>query len=123
MTDTEEIAALKARMAKKRYFMMRRQVRDPSRIGLVLLAHYRWIIEMEKRDSILLSGPLSDRQGGAGVGMTILRTETWEEAERIAASDPFCTSGAMTFEIMAWQVNEGRLKLSVDLSDGTFHLA
>jgi len=38
----------------------------------------------------------------------------------MASADPFVTGGAVTFEIIRWQVNEGRVNISVDLSDQTY---
>ena len=122
LSDKEQVLALKAKMLSKSFFVMQRRIVDPTRIEGVLLDHYKWIISLEKEGAIFASGPLSRREGGPGIGMTIFRATSWEEAELIAAKDPFCTGGAMTFEIFSWQLNEGRITLEVDLSDQTVRL-
>lgn len=120
MTQDErdaEIARLKERMAKQVYYVMFREVLDAPRLGAVLLDHYRWIIGLEQQGKVFASGPLTRREGGAGVGMTIFRADGFAEAEALAAGDPFVTSGAVSFRVDRWQVNEGRITLSFDLSD------
>ena len=85
-----------------------------------MLEHYCWIIELEKQGRVLASGPVTERGGGPGVGMTVFRCDSFEEAAELAATDPFFTSGAAEFEIARWQINEGRLTVSIDLSDGGY---
>lgn len=118
-----QIEALKARMLKKSYHVMFRQVRDRALVvPQIVLDHYEWIIQLEKNGLVFLSGPLFDVDGAAGVGMTVFRCSDPSEALELAATDPFVKCGAMTFEIKRWQVNEGRVSLCVDFSDQTFHL-
>lgn len=112
-----EVARLKALMASPTYYVMFREMRDPTRIGAVLLDHYRWIIALEKGGKVFASGPLTRQEGGPGVGMTIFRADGFAEAEALAAGDPFVTSGAVGFRVDRWQINEGRISLSFDLSD------
>lgn len=112
-----EIARLKALMASPTFYVMFREIRDPSRLRPVMLDHYRWIIGLEKQGKVFASGPLTRKEGGPGVGMTIFRADDLAQAEAMAAADPFVTSGAAEFRIDRWQVNEGRLTLSFDLSD------
>jgi hypothetical protein len=54
------------------------------------------------------------------VGMTVFRADNFDEAGELAASDPFVISGAVKFEIQRWQINEGRINVSIDFSDQTF---
>jgi uncharacterized protein len=118
--DAAEIERLKSAMLKKSYFVMFRKILAPEKLGAVMLDHYRWIIDLEKRNLVFASGPLFQQDGAQGVGMTIFKAKDWEEATRLAASDPFCTSGAAQFDIARWQINEGRICVSVDFSDRTY---
>src|ERR1700744_6307968 len=93
-TAQDEVERLKSKMLMKSYFVMFRRVVAPEKLKPVLLDHYKWIIDLEKRNKVLASGPLFKRDGGAGVGMTVFKTDHWDEAEALAASDPFCLSGA-----------------------------
>ncbi len=120
--DQEEVARLKSKMLKKSYYVMFRRVVDPAKLGSVLLAHYQWMIGLEKSGHVLASGPLFDPTEAPGVGMTVFRAAGFEEATALAQGDPFCVCGAATFDIKRWQLNEGRIHISIDLSDQSFHL-
>ena len=120
--ELAEVARLKDRMLKKPYFMMTRSVIAASRLKPAMLDHYRWIIAVEKAGKLFLSGPVTERDGGQGAGVTIFDVDSWDEAEALANSDPFCLSGAVSFRLQMWQLNEGRLTFSFDLSDQRFRL-
>jgi len=119
----QEIERLKSRMLMKSYYVMFREVVDRSKIAPVALGHYRWIIGLEKEGRVFASGPLFEADGSQGAGMTVFRAGSIEEADGFAASDPFCTSGAVSYTVRRWQLNEGRLQLHLDLSDQTYSLA
>lgn len=118
-----EVAALKEKMWQKNYYVMTRSMRDPSKIKPVLLDHYQWMIQMEKDDLVFASGPLFEQDGSQGVGMTVWRVESFEEADRLAAQDPFVSNGGVDYEIQRWQINEGRVNVSVDFSDQSFRVS
>jgi uncharacterized protein YciI len=115
------VEQLKNRMLQKSYFIMFRTMKDPSLIEGSMYEHYQWMISMEKRDLVFASGPLFRKDGERGVGMTIFKVDNFMEAEKIAANDPFVRSGAVCFEIQRWQINEGRINISVDFSDQTYN--
>jgi len=118
-----ELQGFKDKMWKKDYYVMFRTLIDASAIRGVKLRHFHWLIDLEKRNKVFASGPLFDNSGKQGVGMTVFRADTWEEAEELAAGDPFVTSGAVKFELRRWQINEGRINVSVDFSDQTFSVS
>jgi len=122
-SDSEEIERLKSQMLMKSYYVMFRTVVDRSKLADVALAHYRWIIGLEKAGKVLASGPLFEADGSQGAGMTVFRADSAEEAIALATGDPFCTSGGVEFLVRRWQLNEGRIQLHLDLSDRTYHLA
>ena len=115
----DEIARLKASMWKREFYVMTRRIVDASKLAPNALAHYRWIIGLEKQGLVMASGPLFERDGKQGVGMTIFRAKSFEEAEAHAARDPFVSSGGAEFELRRWQINEGRISLTIDFSDMT----
>jgi hypothetical protein len=112
-----QVERLKERMLKRSFFVMFRQLLDPSKLPDQMLAHYQWIIGLEKRGLVFASGPLFKPDGAAGVGMTVFRVSDFKEAAALAGSDPFCISGATSYELKRWQINEGRVSLSMDFSD------
>jgi uncharacterized protein len=122
-TEQAEIEQLKSRMLMKSYYVMFRRIVDRAKLApAVLLAHYQWIIALEKQGHVFASGPLFDAGDAPGVGMTVFRAKDFDEAGAFAAGDPFCVCGAATYEIKRWQLNEGRLQISIDLSDRSFQL-
>ncbi len=121
MTDLlGEAQALKHKMWGRDYYVMSRTIKDPSVIPGIIPRHLQWLVGLEKRNLVFASGPLFDTSGKQTGGMTVFRTETLQETEKLAADDPLVSSGAMDFEIQRWQINEGRINVSVDFSDQTF---
>lgn len=121
MSDlANEVAILKSKMWQKNYHVMTRAIRDFAKIKPVMLEHYQWMIQMEKEGLVFASGPLFKEDGSQGVGMTVWRVDSFEEAHRLAAQDPFVKSGGVDYEIQRWQINEGRVNISVDFSDQTY---
>ena len=118
-----EVQALKEKMLQRQYFVMTRKMLDPGKLPPVLLDHYQWIIDLEKQDKVFASGPMFGKDGQQGVGMTVFRVDSWEEAEQLAAADPFYKAGAVGFDIQRWQVNEGRVNVSIDFSDQTYSMS
>jgi uncharacterized protein YciI len=116
----QEVAVLKEKMWQKSYYVMTRSLIDPEKIKPNLLEHYRWMIQMEKENLVFASGPLFKQDGSQGVGMTVWRVDSFDEAERVAAQDPFVIGGGVDFKIQRWQINEGRVNVSVDFSDQTY---
>ena len=117
-----EIERLKALMLKRRFFVMFRRIVAPEKLSAVTLDHYRWIIDLEKQGVVFASGPVFTKDGKPGVGMTVFRVDDMATAERLAAGDPFCSSGAAEFDIQRWQINEGRVTMSMDFSDQSVRL-
>mgnify|MGYP001217715574 FL=1 len=52
--------------------------------------------------------------------MVIIRANSLSEAKEIAASDPMHKSGARSFTVRPWLLNEGTINLSVNYSKGSF---
>ncbi len=115
----EEIERLKAGMIAQSYFVMFRNNVNPSKIEAVMLDHYRWIIGLEKQGVVFASGPLFKEDDKIGIGMTIFRVPDRETAAALAAQDPFVKAGAAEYDIQRWQINEGRVTVSIDFSDQT----
>ncbi len=118
----DEDERLVSMMLQKPFFVMFRATADAARIAPAMPDHHHWIIALEKEGRIFASGPLSEREGEPAGGMTVFRAASHEDAEAMAAGDPLVTSGAVTFQIKRWTVNEGRLILSVDFSDRNYAL-
>lgn len=83
--------------------------------------HLRWLLELEQTGVLVMSGPLVDGPRVApGSGVTVLRSETEEDARDIAGADPFVREGLRTFELLRWRVNEGSITVQLSLGTGTY---
>ncbi len=82
--------------------------------------HLKFQVELEQKGIMFGAGPFwtEDEQRWEGEGMIIIRAESIAEARKIAESDPMHASGARTFTIRPWLLNEGMVTMKVTYSDG-----
>ncbi len=82
--------------------------------------HLKFQVELEQKGVMFGAGPFwtDDEQRWEGEGMIIIRAESLAEARKIAESDPMHASGARTFTIRPWLMNEGAVTMKVTYSDG-----
>lgn len=87
--------------------------------------HLSYLGTLEERGALAFAGPLSDETGDEmlGAGMLILRADNMDEARALADGDPMHTTGARTYTLRKWMINEGSLSISVQLSKQTAKLA
>ncbi len=118
----DEAKALSERMLQKIFYVvLTTPVKPMSELAELLPQHLRYMIDLEKRGILFASGPfIADEHIAPGTGMTILRASSREEAEAIAHEDPFNKSGMRTFEIRAWQLNEGSFTVTINYSDQSY---
>ena len=112
-----ELSRIRDGMAQTEFYLMHRRPLDPAKKAAVVLEHFQWLVDLEKRNLIVLTGAIFDRQGQQHDGMTVLRAGNFEEAEAIAATDPFVLCGGVSIDIQKWRLGAGRIILAVDLSD------
>jgi uncharacterized protein YciI len=120
--ETAELDRIRAAMVKQEYFVMHRRSIAPHLKPAAMLAHFRWIVEMEKSGHILLTGGIFNKDGTQSEGLTIFRAESWEAAEALAASDPVIIAGADSYYIERFRLGGGRFTVSVDFSDQSYRL-
>ncbi|HLG73554.1 MAG TPA: YciI family protein [Chloroflexota bacterium] len=89
-------------MASMWYFVRRRALKPRSEFTVTLDEHLVWMKQQHEAGKIVMSGPTPDRQ----YGQYLIRAETREEADAIAASDPYTVAGCTTFEIIEWEVHQ-----------------
>lgn len=82
--------------------------------------HLAFQKKLEQEGVMFAAGPFADddEKVWSGAGMVIIRARDVEEARKIAAQDPMHKSGARTFHVRPWLLNEGSLTLRVTYSDG-----
>ncbi|MFE3027394.1 YciI family protein [Nocardia tengchongensis] len=90
-------------------------------IAALVPAHIAWLLELEERHLVFLSGPLVSGPGaGRGSGVTVLRACDEAEVTAIASADPLVTAGLRTFVVHQWRVNEGSVSMRLSLGRGTY---
>ena len=108
-----------ARMARLPFFVVLMRptadYRPDTETGRELMrAHLQWQLELEEEGRLLAAGPLNPGEPvshdhpivNAG-GMYVIAAATREEAERIAAREPFAVAGWRTHVVCPWLLNEG----------------
>lgn len=70
--------------------------------------HFAYLSDLEERGILLAASPFMDHDGKRhGAGMMILRAGSIEEADRIAAEEPYRKHGLRHHKPMPWQWAEG----------------
>ena len=85
-----------------------------------LKAHLEFQNSLEARGIMFGAGPFwtDDEQEWKGEGMVIVRAASIDEARQIAAEDPMHKSGARTFTVRPWLLNEGTVTVKITYSNG-----
>lgn len=84
------------------YLILRRPVKPREGWTVSLNQHLAWMKQQHEAGKILFSGPTADRK----FGIYVIRAESKEEAEEIAASDPYTAAGFCAFELLEWEVHQ-----------------
>ena len=107
-------------LAKQLFVVFTEPTGDLGKVQEARAEHLKYQVEIEQKGIMFAAGPLADDSGErwGGDGMIIIRADSMEEATRIAEADPMHSSGARTFRIRPWLMNEGGFNLRVTFSDG-----
>jgi uncharacterized protein len=76
---------------------------------------------LEDTGVMFAAGPVADDGGvtWSGEGMVVVRADSLEQAEAIAAADPMHAAGARSYRVRPWIVNEGTLTVKVGFASGS----
>lgn len=82
--------------------------------------HLKFQVDLEQRGIMLGAGPFwaDDEHTWNGEGMVIIRADSLTHAREIAETDPMHSSGARSFKVRPWLLNEGRVTVEVNFSTG-----
>ena len=124
MSRSPAVHEMMSKMLRKQlWVVITKAVAPREELDKLLEAHLKHQIRLEKEGIMFGAGPLSNPDGSpTGTGMIIIRAESEAAARAIADSDPFHSSGLRTYTLQQWSLNEGRVTVSVDYSDGTYRL-
>lgn len=84
--------------------------------------HLKFQVLLEKQGIMFGAGPFweDNEIDWNGEGMVIIRASSIDHAKEIASSDPMHKSGARSFKVRPWLLNEGNIEISLDYSTGKF---
>ena len=84
------------------YLVLRRPTKPRDQWTVTLDQHLVWMKQQHQAGKILFSGPTTDRK----YGVYVIRAESKQEAEQIAATDPYTAAGFCAFELLEWEVHQ-----------------
>jgi hypothetical protein len=114
------LKACEAMLRKQLYVVFTKPVKGLEPVMAVLEQHLAFQIDLERRGIMFGAGPFWNDAEDAweGEGMVILRAGSLDEAKALAATDPMHKSGARTFTVRPWLMNEGTVTVRITYSDG-----
>ncbi|SFR52212.1 YciI family protein [Litoreibacter janthinus] len=122
--DYKAEAKKRGALALELYVAHSTPAKAPEDVKASLPDHLAYQARLEAEGKLAFAGPMSDESGDhmQGMGLIIYRAESLETARALAEDDPMHKSGARSFTLRRWMINEGSLTLSVGLSTKTISL-
>ncbi|QHQ33857.1 YciI family protein [Algicella marina] len=116
------LEASKAMLQKQLFAIFTTPTDGMAPIFANLEDHLAFQVGLEKDGILFAAGPLWTDDGShwAGEGMVVVRAANKAEAEAIAARDPMHASGARSYRVRPWMINEGSVQVRLDFSSQTF---
>ncbi len=106
-------------LAKPLYVIFTQPVNGLEAVRAHLVEHLQYQKELEAAGITFGAGPFAndDETEWSGAGMVIVRANSVAEARALAEADPMHRSGARTFQVRPWLLNEGSYTLTVRYSE------
>ncbi|KMW56318.1 hypothetical protein AIOL_001270 [Candidatus Rhodobacter oscarellae] len=122
--DYKAHAKERGALAFEAYVAVSTPAKPPEEVAQVLPDHLAYLQQLERDGALMFAGPLSDETGEKmeAMGMLILRAASLEEARALAEGDPMHMTGARSFVLRRWLINEGSLNVGLGLSTGAITL-
>lgn len=114
------LQASKGMLQKQLYVVFTRPTNGLGPVMQNIEAHLEFQVELERRGIMFGAGPFwtDNEEDWLGEGMVIIRAQSIAHAREIAASDPMHSSGARSFTVRPWLLNEGTVTIRIDFSNG-----
>ena len=118
--DYKAEAKSRGALALELYVVHSTPAKAPEDVKAALPDHLAYQAELERAGKLAFAGPMSDETGEhmQGMGLIIYRAENLDAARALAEGDPMHKSGARSFVLRRWMINEGSITLSANLSTG-----
>lgn len=86
--------------------------------------HLAFQVGLERDGVLYAAGPMwsDDEKDWHGDGLVVVRAASRAEAVTIAQRDPMHRSGARSFTVRPWMINEGTMTIRLDSSSQTFSI-
>lgn len=109
---------------KKLWVCLSKAVKPREEVMQHLKEHLAHQVNLEKTGVMFAAGPMDPKGDNEHprLGLIIIRAENEAEARKIFDADPMHASGARTYSLFEWTANEGRIGITVDLSDKSYTL-
>ena len=123
--DYKAQAKARGALALELYVAHSTPAKAPEDVKASLPDHLAYQAELERAGKLAFAGPMSDETGEhmQGVGLIIYRAASLEDARALADADPMHQTGARSYVMRRWMINEGSLTLQVGLSTGSNSLS
>jgi uncharacterized protein YciI len=107
-------------LAKQLYVVFSEPTNGIGPIMEVIDPHVEYQTRLEMDGTMFAAGPLAteDERSWSGEGMFVYRASSIDEARRFADGDPMHQSGARTYRIRPWLLNEGTFSVRLFYSGG-----
>ena len=120
ITKDDILQASKGMLQKQLYVVFTSPTNGMGPVMENIEEHLKFQVSLEQRGIMLGAGPFwaDDEHTWNGEGMVIIRADSLAHAREIADTDPMHSSGARSFTVRPWLLNEGRVTVTVDFSTG-----
>ena len=122
--EYKESAKARGSLAMELYVVESTPGANANAVREHLADHLAYQSKQESEGALVLAGPLSDDSGELmeGAGLIVYRAKSLDAARALADADPMHTSGARTYRLRRWLVNEGRMNIELSLSTQSLRL-
>jgi uncharacterized protein YciI len=124
ITKTDILNASKGMLQKDLYVVFTTPTNGLGPVMENIKPHLDFQMDLERRGIMFGAGPFwaDDEHTWNGEGMVIIRAGSLAEAKAIAAEDPMHKSGARSFTVRPWLLNEGTMTIKITYSNGSRHI-
>ncbi len=122
--EARDVSLQRGYLTKQLYVISTMPTRGMEPILENMNAHLEFQEKLEREGIMFAAGPnfTQDETYWEGEGTVVIRASSLQEAQTIAGQDPMHTSGARSFTVRPWMINEGTIKLELGFATGKFKL-
>ena len=128
LVEQPTLDELLSRLRGIQLYMIRMEMIEPTSDPMGVLmpslhAHLLWLKAQEDAGVLFLSGSHHAGDQWDGGGTAIVRAPSLQAAQALAETEPFHRAGIRTNTAHGWRLNEGNLRISLNLFANTSELS